>query len=140
MSTYFFDKNHRDVNRRITRRRLAANDQFVLPKGSSLRKIYLHNVTANAVTGGVQIGTAAAGAQVLAATPVGANALVEVTPTGTFLSKTDQTLYLSAVTAWNAAGVDVVVEYKSVPFQDTEYQPGSLILDATVGGKAHSTQ
>lgn len=140
MSTYFFTREHRPVQRKIVRRRLAANttdagtdaNKIVLKAGSSLRRVYLHNRTANAVTGGVRIGTAAGGAQALAATAVAANALVDVPVAAPLLSKTDQTLFVEAVTAWNNAQVDIVIEYLQVPFVETEYQPGSLNVDPTL--------
>lgn len=138
MSTYFFTKEHRPVKRKLVGR-VGANGTVVLPKGSSIRRVYLHNRTASAVTGGVRIGNAAGGSQALAAQALAANGLVDTLPVATLLSKADQTLYIEAVTAWNGAIVDYVIEYASVPFVETEYQPGSLNLD-TNPGKAHSTQ
>ena len=141
MSTYFFTREHRPVKRKIVRRRLAANttdaandaNRVVLKAGSSLRRVYIHNRTGTAVTGGIRIGNAAGGAQALAATPVAANALVDVPVVAPLLSKTDQTLFIEDVTAWGAgAAVDVVIEYQQVPFVETEYQPGSLNVDPTL--------
>lgn len=69
------------------------------------------NTTANAVTGGVKIGTTYGGTDVVAAQAVGANAVADVLPTD-LLKKVftaDQILYIQPVTAWNNANLKVRV-------------------------------
>ena len=83
-----------------------------VPMGASIRDIHILNNTANAVTGGIKIGTTAGGTDVLAAGTVAANALVSYVPLiGAGSQFVSRTLYVDAVTAWNAANIDVAVEY-----------------------------
>lgn len=83
-----------------------------VPAGASVRAIHIRNNTANAVTGGLKIGTTLAGVDVVAAGPVVASALITVLPlisaNGIGVART---LYFDAVTGWNAANIDVSVEY-----------------------------
>ena len=83
----------------------------ILPVNAKLRAIYIGNTTANAVTGGINIGTAALGSDVVSAAVVGANGLVTISGASllkTWVSLTAATpLFISAVTAWNAASVSV---------------------------------
>ena len=79
---------------------------------------YIQNTTANAVTGGVNVGTTALGADVVSAFAVGANATVAIqgatllkTQFGTLTAPAAQQLYISAATAWNSANVHVFVEF-----------------------------
>ena len=84
---------------------------FVLPVGAKLRAIYLQSTNVNAVTGGVNIGTAVSGAQVWSGQAVAGNAVVSSAP----LSNTwnggavQVSLYLSAVTAFNSASLNVEI-------------------------------
>lgn len=112
----FFNNEFTPVYRFKRLRNVTDNTEVVLPKGVSLRRIVVRNNTANAVTGGIRIGTAAGGAQVLAATPVAANAVLgNVTPLIDALNATAfRTLYLEAVTAWNDAALDIVLEYAEI--------------------------
>ncbi len=85
----------------------------VVPAGCAIANIYIVNNSANAVTGGIKIGTSVGGTQVVAAQAVAANALLAVDEDALLLrlfSKTvAQTLYFDAVTAWNSANIDVIV-------------------------------
>lgn len=89
-----------------------------LPAGAVITGIVVHNTTANAVTGGVNIGTAAAGAQVVSALTVGANALVAV-PSASILAPVfnssgtpiAQQLFINAATAFNSASLNVTIFY-----------------------------
>lgn len=89
-----------------------AASTVILPKGCIARKVFLRNNTANAVTGGVKIGTTLGGVDVVAAQALAANAVVSVTPLIDALNiAADRILYIDAVTAFNSANVDIVVEY-----------------------------
>jgi hypothetical protein len=89
-----------------------------LPAGAVITGIVVHNTTANAVTGGVNIGTAAGGAQVVSALTVGANALVTV-PSASILAPlfnssgtpVAQQLFINAATAFNSASLNVTIFY-----------------------------
>lgn len=93
---------------------LTANGQIVLPAGVMIRRIYFRNRTANAVTGGIRVGTSGGGTQVVTAQAVGANAIVSTLPTIENYQATAQTLFVEAVTSWNGAQVDVVVQYEEI--------------------------
>lgn len=97
----------------ITRARgKTAAFSITIPQGASIRDIHILNNNANAVTGGIKIGTAAAGADVVAAAAVGANALVSAFPLiGGANPSAARVVYFDAVTAWNAANIDVAVEW-----------------------------
>lgn len=88
-----------------------ANATAVLPAGSVIEAITFRNKTANAVTGGIRVGTTNGGAEVVTAATVGANAFVQATVNAFTLSTSSQTLYVQAVTSWNSAVVDVVIHY-----------------------------
>lgn len=91
---------------------LAQTNDFtlVVPAGMFIDRIFIFNNTANAITGGINVGTAAAGAQVISAKAIGASVLAMVTEAELllrFFSKTAaQTLHVSDVTAWNSASID----------------------------------
>lgn len=83
-----------------------------VPQGASIRDIHILNNTANAVTGGIKIGTIAGGVDVLAAGAVAANALVSFVPLiGGANPSGVRTIYVDAVTAWNAANIDIAIEW-----------------------------
>jgi hypothetical protein len=91
---------------------LAAAGSVVIPQGAVVRKIFIRNKTANAVTGGIKIGTTVGGVDVVTAQALAANAVVSVTPLIDAINTAAvRTLYIDAVTAWNSASVDVAVEY-----------------------------
>jgi|ERR1700722_2423579 len=98
----------------VTANSTAVLPLFTLPVGAKVRAIYVQNTTANAVTGGVNIGTAVAGAQVASATAIGANAFVVISGStllnSTWASTTvPQSLYLTAAIAFNAASLNVEI-------------------------------
>ena len=107
--------------------RLAANGTLVLPAGVMLRRIYFRNRTANAVTGGIRIGTSAGGNQVVSAQAIAANAVVSILPTIEHYQAAAQTLFIEAVTNWNNADVDVLVTYEEIT---TRTQPNSNTVEA----------
>lgn len=106
---------------------LTANGQIVLPAGVMLRRIYFRNRTANAVTGGIRIGTSAGGTQIVTAQAIAANAIVSVLPTIENYQATAQTLFVEAVTAWNGAQVDVFVQYEEIT---TRTEPSSNTIQS----------
>jgi hypothetical protein len=115
MLSDFFTKGHNKTRGRRVVNKLAANGTIVLPKGVMVDQIYMRNRTANAVTGGVKVGTTSGGTEVVTAQAVGASAVVRTAPTVTgYNAAAETTLYIQAVTAWNNAVVDVVVEYTEV--------------------------
>lgn len=102
---------------RLTAFNVSANGPLAsVPANAVIRAIYIRNTTANAVTGGINIGTAAGGAQVASAIAVAGNALVVIdgaslVSTGKYLSATLNTvIYISAVTAWNSAALDIRIQ------------------------------
>ena len=88
---------------------VTANETFVIPAGWGISRLIIANTTANAVTGGIRIGTTDGGADVVVAQPVGAGAIVfveDATVLKKYFSDTvDQTLYAQAVVAWNSASL-----------------------------------
>lgn len=124
----FFDNANKNIVHGKRLVRLSANGTITLPAGVLLRTIYFRNRTANAVTGGIRIGTAAAGAQVVTAQAIGANAIASIAPTIENYQAAAQTLYIEAVTAWNSADVDVVVTYTEVT---TRTQPSNNTVQAS---------
>jgi hypothetical protein len=89
---------------------------FVVPAGYMIEAIAIRNTTANAVTGGIKIGTTSGGTDVVAAQAVGANALVVITDASILLryfsATLNTTLYLQDVTAWNSASLEVWVSLR----------------------------
>lgn len=86
-----------------------------VPAGAYIQQIIIQNTTANAVTGGVSIGTTANGTDIVAAQAVGANALVFVTD-ATLLKRVFSTtaatpLHAAPVTSSNTANLTFTVVY-----------------------------
>lgn len=94
---------------------VVAATNFMLPAGAVIRDVIISNSTANAITGGVKIGTTAGGVDVVAALTVGANANAFVTDAlilKRFFSPTAaQQLFIDAVAAWNSANVQIDILY-----------------------------
>jgi hypothetical protein len=79
-----------------------------MPANAVLRAIYVQNTTANAVTGGIDIGTTSGGTDVASAVAVAGNALVVIAPSNGYFSATaNQLLYITAHTAWNSAVLNI---------------------------------
>lgn len=91
----------------------AANTTVVIPGGYAIRDIFMRNTTANAITGGVRIGTTDGGVDVVVALTIGASAFVSVAPAALLLRQFSptvaQTLFVQAVIAWNSASLDIVI-------------------------------
>ena len=87
-----------------------------LPPGARIDSIVIYNRTANAITGGIKIGTSSGGTQVVTAQAVAGNDFIEVTTINLrlFSISAYQTLYIDAVTAWNSASIDLFIIYAVV--------------------------
>ena len=83
----------------------------VVPVNRKVRAIYIQNTTANAVTGGVNIGTTSGASDIASAVAVGANGLVTINAGGLskqwFSATAAQTVFISDVSAWNSASLNV---------------------------------
>jgi hypothetical protein len=94
-----------------TKTTLAANGTITVPKGYSIAQIIINNTTANAVTGGVKIGTTNGGVDVLVALAVAGSQLQAVLDAAllkrVFSFSADTTLYVQTVTLWNSASIDI---------------------------------
>lgn len=87
-----------------------------LPAKAYIQQIIFSNSVAAAVTGGISIGTAANGTQIVAAQAVGASTDVAVAQASILLpvpvtTGLASTINMAAVTAWNSANVTVTVIY-----------------------------
>lgn len=93
----------------------AANSTLVLPANAYIQRIIVKNNTANAITGGIAIGTTNGGADIMVALAVAGNALVTDIGTGLlksiFSTSATQQIFLDAVVSWNSANVDVTIVY-----------------------------
>ncbi len=91
---------------------------IVVPKGAALKDIYYQNTTANAITGGLRIGTTAGGTDVVTAHAVSANETGHIPAASfskRFFSITANTpLYISAVTAWNSASLTLIATFEEL--------------------------
>lgn len=110
-----FRKGNTKVSRRVVLEGVTADTSFNRPAFSEITKVYLRRTSAADTTGGVRIGTAAAGAQIVAATALATQNLPVVPAlVANGIAATEGTLYISTATAWNGAKVDVVVEYNEL--------------------------
>jgi hypothetical protein len=86
-----------------------------LPAGTYIREILVDNSTANAVTGGIDIGTTSGGADVVSALTCAANCLTFVADSGLLkriFSKTaTQSLFVVGHTSGNSANLNLTVVY-----------------------------
>ena len=81
-----------------------------LPANGYIQAIMMSNATANAVTGGISVGSTANGTDIVAATACAANCVANSTLVKTGFSLTAGTaLHAAAVTAWNSANVTITV-------------------------------
>lgn len=103
----------------VVRLRTVANDTTIsIPAGCAISAIHIENTTANAVTGGIKIGTSSGATDVVAAQAVGANAKLTIAESAVLLKwfsrASAQTLYIQDVTAWNSASLEISVVLKKV--------------------------
>ena len=97
---------------KVLRGSFTADGAISIPAYHRITGIFVDNKTANAITGGLDLGTTAGGEEVAAAFAVGANATVSVGPQALLIdmySAAAADLKVSAHTAWNSASIDVVV-------------------------------
>lgn len=94
---------------------VTANTSFVLPANSFIQQVLIQNNTANAVTGGVILGTSSAGLDVATAVAVGANAVTFIPQAvmlkSWFSTSATQTVWISTATLWNSASLTVLIVY-----------------------------
>jgi hypothetical protein len=87
----------------------------VIPAGAYIQQIIWSNTTANAVTGGMSVGTTANGTDVVAAQALGANALTFTTDAlllkRVFSLTAATTLHFAPVTSSNSAALNITVVY-----------------------------
>lgn len=114
MSEDFFVPGHTRVKRTTRTLNMVANGTVVQPAGTIVDRIYARNDTANAVTGGLRVGTTAAGVDIHATIAVGANAVAIGTPLIPAYSSVARNLFVEAVSAWNSAQVDVAIEFTEI--------------------------
>ncbi len=88
---------------------VVANSTFTVPAGYRISYFDIVNTTANAVTGGLHLGTAALGTQILNAHTVGANASQSVETLLKRFFAAEQIVYISAHTSWNSANLTLTV-------------------------------
>jgi hypothetical protein len=90
-----------------------ANVTLAIPAGYTVLRVTMRNTTANAVTGGIRVGTSDGGAQVITAQALGASITLGVADSDLLLryhSKTSPTTwFIQAVTSWNSASVVIGV-------------------------------
>ena len=94
---------------------ITIDDQITIPSGYALDSIYAINTTANAITGGLDIGTNY-GSDIASAITVAGNAEIFVDAasmsTRFFSSTLAQTITFHAHTSWNSASLNVVLTAK----------------------------
>lgn len=102
------------VNRLQALSVVAANSSMTLPANAMILDIIVQNTTANAITGGLKIGTTAGATDIMTALAVGANAF---TRGGASILKTifspsaTQQIFIDTVTLWNSANVNITIVY-----------------------------
>jgi hypothetical protein len=82
----------------------------MLPPNYWIDALILQNLTANAITGGINIGSSAGAADIVSALAIGANALI-IVPDAAVLKRVFSTtaptnLFVSAVSSWNNANLN----------------------------------
>lgn len=101
-------------------RALAQTAAFTMsvPANNGIDAMYIKGNNANAITGGLKVGTTLGGTDVISAQTVGANALLKVADADLlkkiFSSGSAQTLYFDAVSSWNSANIDVTIKYSEI--------------------------
>jgi hypothetical protein len=92
-------------------RAVTADTAVSIPPGWAIDQIFYCEAAGNAVTGGIRIGTTSGAADVVAVQAVSANALGEIAAASilkkVFSRAAAQTLHIQAVTAWNAASLEL---------------------------------
>lgn len=89
---------------------ISSDSTIVIPSKYYIVDIIIENTTANAVTGGIKIGSTNGGVDVVVSLAIGSNALFTI-PDATILKKVfsnsiDTTLFIQTLTLWNSANVN----------------------------------
>jgi hypothetical protein len=110
----------RDKQLRIFGMTENSNGAYSIPAGHAIGDIFIRNTTANAVTGGLDIGTTLAGQEVVAAFAIGASAIDHLLDSEILLRWFSETagtpLYFTAHSAWNSASLKIWIPlFKLVP-------------------------
>lgn len=112
----FFNKFSVPLSSLIVLNDVAAAGSVALPANTVVRRVIVNNKTANAITGGLKVGTAAAGTQVLAAGAVAASVIAQYPAIEIpVVPQVAGTLFYDAVTGWNGANIDLVFELAAFP-------------------------
>jgi hypothetical protein len=97
---------------------VTADTTISIPPGWAIDQIHFAETAGNAVTGGIKIGTASGGTDVVAAQAVSANALNTIADASilkkVFSRSSAQALHIQAVTAWNGASLELSFVLKKV--------------------------
>ena len=107
--------DHQEVYLDLT---LTGDDSFTLTKGYKITSIIVKETAANALTGGLDVGTSAGGVEVVSGMAVGANATVNCTlvaagTIGATFTTADDTIYFSDGNDdanWDSASLEVRVQ------------------------------
>lgn len=103
------------IRRRLLIQNVAAAGNVAIPQYARITDITVRNQTANAVTGGIKFGTTNGGTDVIAALAVAASVVARDVSVLKTSYAAAGTLYFDAVTAWNSAVVDIIVEWVELP-------------------------
>ena len=91
----------------------AANTAASVPANGFIQQIVIVNTTANAITGGLKVGTTAGATDIAAAVAIAGNAIVTVTDAALlkrwFSTSSAQQIFIDAVAAWNSASVNITI-------------------------------
>lgn len=85
---------------------------LIVPINSFISDLQINNTTANAITGGLKIGTTTGGIDVIAAVAVAASATINVSSLllkSYFSSTTATPLFVQTVTLWNSASLNLTM-------------------------------
>lgn len=100
-----------DTTRLVQNLATTSNATMVIPAGFMILDLVIKSTNANAVTGGLKIGTTNGGTDVVLAVNVAGNSYQVVTDAAmlkrVFSDSVDTTLYVQAVTLWNSASLDI---------------------------------
>lgn len=101
------------VNNKVILSAQTAAFSFNVPANYVIDKIVVENTTANAITGGLKVGTTSGAVDIVAALAVGANAKVvagdAILLKQFFSSAAAQTIFVDAVTVWNSASITMTI-------------------------------
>ena len=129
-----FEYGATPVHRSIVLKGKTANFSVPMPAGFRLKGIYIRNNTANAVTGGIRIGSVTTGTQHLTAQAVAASGVYYAVPTVIApIVATAGDLFIEAVTSWNAANLDFKIDYEEILAPTIETTVNGVALYAELG-------